>query len=288
MPDRPPNIIITGTGLLAFAGVTTVIWMSTVISGYAELSTRADQLLADRPARPPTSNVFRPLTVHVTFGTFFGTRPSTSRSKSSTISGPALLPPHVGARDLLAVLERQTSGRFGIRIRRRLVVVGVVGRRLVAARTGTQRLDAELLHHVLVIRGGRGRVGVCGGPAGAAVCAAAVVGGVCAGGCCPVTPAVSPHISIPAARTADGLTTDRIARLIALSFILRLACTCARSGHAKRRTREPANREPRTARRILPPNQHEVDAAHHNERWNTHSVRPCESLNSTIATIIAS
>src|SRR3981081_3966829 len=37
IPDRPPNIIITGTGLAALAGVTTVIWISTVISGNAEL-----------------------------------------------------------------------------------------------------------------------------------------------------------------------------------------------------------------------------------------------------------
>src|SRR5262245_34596381 len=35
----PPNIIITGTGPFASAGVTSVIWMSTVIAGYDELST---------------------------------------------------------------------------------------------------------------------------------------------------------------------------------------------------------------------------------------------------------
>jgi hypothetical protein len=34
-----PNIIIRGTGLAASAGVTTVIWISTAISGCAELST---------------------------------------------------------------------------------------------------------------------------------------------------------------------------------------------------------------------------------------------------------
>src|SRR2546425_12308006 len=38
IPDRPPNIIITGTGLAPFAGVTTVIWISTAISGNAEFS----------------------------------------------------------------------------------------------------------------------------------------------------------------------------------------------------------------------------------------------------------
>src|SRR4051812_25593224 len=34
-----PNIIITGTGALASAGVTSVIWMSTLICGHEALST---------------------------------------------------------------------------------------------------------------------------------------------------------------------------------------------------------------------------------------------------------
>ena len=34
-----PNIIITGTGLFASAGVTRIIWMSTLIAGKEELST---------------------------------------------------------------------------------------------------------------------------------------------------------------------------------------------------------------------------------------------------------
>src|SRR5664279_2133206 len=36
---RPPNIIITGAGPLASAGTTSVIWISTCISGYDEWST---------------------------------------------------------------------------------------------------------------------------------------------------------------------------------------------------------------------------------------------------------
>ena len=46
----PPNIIITGTGPLASAGVTSVIWMSTVIAGIGRVVDVADQLLRRRPA----------------------------------------------------------------------------------------------------------------------------------------------------------------------------------------------------------------------------------------------
>ena len=82
----PPNIIITGTGPLASAGVTSVIWMSTVMPGYAELSTWPTSTLP-MVGLSPTMPLAVSVTVHVTFGTDFGTRPSTSRSKSSTISG---------------------------------------------------------------------------------------------------------------------------------------------------------------------------------------------------------
>ncbi len=55
--------------------------------------------------------------------------------------------------------------------------------------------------------------------------------------------------------------------------------------HSRSLNTRTANREPRTATRILPPNQPEVDEAHHNERWDTYSVRPREQLNSTMATV---
>src|ERR1039458_2577472 len=83
---RPPNIIITGTGPFASAGTTSVIWISTVIAGNDELSTWPVSALPIT-GRPATVAVIVFVTVHVTFGTFLGTRPSTSRSKSSTISG---------------------------------------------------------------------------------------------------------------------------------------------------------------------------------------------------------
>src|SRR5438128_7476509 len=54
IPDRPPNIIITGTGVAAFAGVTTVMWISTVISGNAELFAAAIRTLPTT-GRPTTS-----------------------------------------------------------------------------------------------------------------------------------------------------------------------------------------------------------------------------------------
>ena len=56
---------------------------------------------------------------------------------------------------LRAVLQRQDVGQVRIRIGLRLVVVGVIRRRLVAARPGPQRLDAELLHHLPMILLGR-------------------------------------------------------------------------------------------------------------------------------------
>ena len=72
--------------------------------------------------------------------------------------GAALLPPRLGAGDLPAVLQRQDFRQVGIRVRERLVVVGVVRRGFVAARTRTERLDSELILHVLVV--GRRRRGV--------------------------------------------------------------------------------------------------------------------------------
>ena len=65
--------------------------------------------------------------------------------------GAAQLPPLLGGRDLRAVLERQDIGEVGIRVGERLVVVGVIGRRVVSARTGAQGLDAEQIHHASVI-----------------------------------------------------------------------------------------------------------------------------------------
>ena len=54
-------------------------------------------------------------------------------------------------RDLLPVLEREQLGKLREGIRLRFVVVRVIGVGLVATRSGTQRGDAELLHHVPVI-----------------------------------------------------------------------------------------------------------------------------------------
>ena len=57
------------------------------MDGQAELSTVPRSCLAMTALLPTTRSVACVTTVHVTFGTFFGTRPKTSRSKSSTISG---------------------------------------------------------------------------------------------------------------------------------------------------------------------------------------------------------
>src|SRR5262249_52930970 len=51
-------------------------------------------------------------------------------------------------------------GEGRIRVRECLVVVGVIGRRLVSARAGAELRDAQLLHHLLVVRSGCGGVWV--------------------------------------------------------------------------------------------------------------------------------
>src|SRR5690242_18385191 len=86
-PPNPPNIISTGTGSLAFAGVTSVIWISTLMVGQAELSTCPTSCFATTGISPTTRSTAWVVIVQFTFGTFFGTRPKTSRSKFSTISG---------------------------------------------------------------------------------------------------------------------------------------------------------------------------------------------------------
>src|SRR5580704_8894526 len=64
---------------------------------------------------------------------------------------PSLMPPLCGGHDLLAVLERQSVRQVREGIGLGLVVIGVVGRFLIAARTRAEGLDAELIHHVLMV-----------------------------------------------------------------------------------------------------------------------------------------
>jgi hypothetical protein len=84
-PARP-NIISTGTGPFAFAGVTSVMWIFTLIAGYAELSTCPIRSLAITGVNPIVSRSTA-VTVQATFGTPAGTRPYTYLSNNSTISG---------------------------------------------------------------------------------------------------------------------------------------------------------------------------------------------------------
>ncbi|PYP75128.1 MAG: hypothetical protein DMD35_22315 [Gemmatimonadetes bacterium] len=83
--DPGRNMIITGTGPFASAGSTRVSGMSTVIAGNAALSA-CPVSCVPITRRPPIVPVSVAVTAHVTFGASFGTRPITSRSKSSTIS----------------------------------------------------------------------------------------------------------------------------------------------------------------------------------------------------------
>ena len=63
----------------------------------------------------------------------------------------ALLPPDGGLGHFLAVLQPQDVGQIREGIGQGLVVVGMIGRLFVTAGPRTERLDAELLHHVLMI-----------------------------------------------------------------------------------------------------------------------------------------
>ena len=69
-----PNIISVGTLPLALAGVTTVIWMSTEMAGYDELSTWPTNCFATT-GRPATCAFTVCYTSHFTAGTLAGTRP---------------------------------------------------------------------------------------------------------------------------------------------------------------------------------------------------------------------
>jgi hypothetical protein len=67
-------MIISGTGRVIAAGLTTVTWISTLTAGYDALSTcpaRRRSVVAFGPATPS----FVSVTVHVTFGACAGTRP---------------------------------------------------------------------------------------------------------------------------------------------------------------------------------------------------------------------
>ena len=81
-----PNIISTGTFFVAFAGMTSAIWISTLIAGYDELSTCPISCFAIT-GTPAIDVVTVCFSSHFTAGTMRGTRPKTSRSNSSTISG---------------------------------------------------------------------------------------------------------------------------------------------------------------------------------------------------------
>jgi len=72
---RPkPNSIITGTGPAVPAGVVSVNWMSTVISGYDALSTCPTSCFWTTGTSPVFSRVV-PVTSQRTRGTSAGTRP---------------------------------------------------------------------------------------------------------------------------------------------------------------------------------------------------------------------
>ncbi len=82
------------------------------MSGYDELSTCPTSSLL-MAGYVPTVVFAVSVTVHVTLGTFFGTRPITSRSKSSTISGRRCFHHIFALVTFLPFFSVNASGRFG-------------------------------------------------------------------------------------------------------------------------------------------------------------------------------
>ena len=105
-------MIITGTGVFTLAGVTSPASMLTSIAGNVELSTRPVSFFTTT-GMPPSVSFVVDVTSHVTFGTFFGTRPSTSRSKSSTISGRRSFVHIAAVVTFWPLFSVSTSGRSG-------------------------------------------------------------------------------------------------------------------------------------------------------------------------------
>ena len=107
-----PNIIITGTAAVARAGVTSVIWISTLICGQRLLSTWPTICFSMAGSEPTTVLVVL-FTLQRTWGTRAGTRPSTSRENSSTISGLRCFHQVLAEVTRLPLLSRSTSGQSG-------------------------------------------------------------------------------------------------------------------------------------------------------------------------------
>ena len=145
-----PNSMITGTGPFASAGVLSVRSIFTLIAGYAELSTWPISFLVITGTSPFFSSVVL-TTSHFTAGVCCGTRPYTSRSKSSTSCGRRWSH-HIFA-DVTFWPSFITSGSGGGGIRRHFgfVKIGRARRRGVAVRARPQRGgDVQRVHLALV------------------------------------------------------------------------------------------------------------------------------------------
>ena len=130
--------MITGTGPVAFAGVVSVNWMSTVTSGYDELSTWPTSRFVTT-GTSPTFSFSVSVTSHFTFGRVLRHAAVDLAVEVLDDLRPPLFP-LVGRGDLLAVLEDQRVGQVGIRVGLRLVEVGGVGRLGVAVRPAAELL----------------------------------------------------------------------------------------------------------------------------------------------------
>src|SRR5271170_1231832 len=104
--------IMTGTGPVALAGVVSVSWISTVISGYDELSTWPTSFFVMTGMSPLVSRVVL-ITSQRTLGVFAGMRPKISRLKSSTISGRRWVHHILAVVTRLPLFRMSGSGRLG-------------------------------------------------------------------------------------------------------------------------------------------------------------------------------
>ena len=109
---RKLNMISVGMRRACLGGLISVTGKVTSMSGAALLSTRAVSVVM-RTGRPPTVESVTGELLQLTPGRTFGTRPSTSRSNPSMISGRRCMRQAFAVSTRLPLLSRSGSGQSG-------------------------------------------------------------------------------------------------------------------------------------------------------------------------------
>ena len=142
--------IITGTGPLALAGVVSVRSMSTVIVRIACVIDMADERFGDH--RNVAVLLLRGADdLPCDSGQMRGNAAEDFAVEELDDLGTALLPPGFGCGDALAVVQKQGIGKVGVDVGLGLVVVGGIRAVGAAAGAGAELLDAEQVHHALMV-----------------------------------------------------------------------------------------------------------------------------------------